>query len=132
MDWVCTEIGRTFWVKPQSRFTGHFIGYILKNGTELHKCWIIICVICAVRKAQSLYNFLNDFFKKTLLPRFGFCSTPSRLQSHYEEILTLIWSSPEVWKAKSTLEPRGWFEPRFLEWETSALTTKSLSRDNYI
>ena len=67
MDWVCAEIGRTCWMKPQSRFTTHLIGYILKNEIDLHKCWIIICVICAVRKARSMHNFLSDFFKKNFI-----------------------------------------------------------------
>ena len=68
MHWVCTEIGRTCWRKPQLRSTAYRIGYIFKNEIELHKWWTVICVICAVHKARSLYKFLSDFFlKKTFM-----------------------------------------------------------------
>ena len=56
------------------------------------------------------------FFKKKLYSPFGWGSTASRLQSHYEEtvcflpvssqeFLVLISSTSEGWKAESTLEP---------------------------
>ena len=58
---------------------------------------------------------------KTMAPFYGWGSTTSRLQSHYEEsvyflpfrsqkFLILIWSTSEGWKAESTLEPPSGFE----------------------
>ena len=54
-------------------------------------------------------------------PFYGWGSTASRLQSHFEEVvyylppsfqkvLVLIWSTSEGWQAESTLEPPNDFE----------------------
>ena len=56
-----------------------------------------------------------------MTPFYGWGSTVSRLQSHYEETiyflplnsqkyLVLIWSTSEGWKAESALEPTSGFE----------------------
>ena len=64
----------------------------------------------------------THYFKKDVRVHFyGWGSTASRLQSHYEEtvyflalnpqkFLVLIWSTSERWKAELTLEPLSWFE----------------------
>ena len=60
--------------------------------------------------------------KNFMVPFYGWGSTVSKLQSHYEEtvyflplssqnILVLIWSTLEGWKAEPTLEPTSGFEP---------------------
>ena len=60
--------------------------------------------------------FINDLKKNFVVPFYGWDSTFSRLQSHYEEtvyflqlspqeFLVLIWSTLEEWKAESNLEP---------------------------
>ena len=56
-----------------------------------------------------------------MAPFYGWGSTASRLQSHFEEadyfllprsqkVLVLIWSYSEGWKAELTLEPPSGFE----------------------
>ena len=68
------------------------------------------------------WKYFIKLKKKPLWPLFcGWCSTVSRLQSHYketiyflpfisQEFLVLIWSIYEVWKAELSLEPPGGFE----------------------
>ena len=57
--------------------------------------------------------------------------------SHYEEtvyflplnsqeVLVLIWSTTEGWKAESTLVLPSGFEPGTRDWESSALTARPL------
>ena len=58
-----------------------------------------------------------------MAPFYGWCSTASRLQSHYkeavyfiplssEEFLVLLWLTLRGWKTESTLEPPSGFEHR--------------------
>ena len=61
-----------------------------------------------------------------MAPFYGWASTASRLQSHYDEavyflplsshkfLVVLIWSTSEIWKAESTLELPSGFEHKEL------------------
>ena len=71
------------------------------------------CVIGIIDKKKRKKNFT--------IPFYGWSSTASSLQSHYEEavyflqlssqkFLVLILSTSEGWKAESTLEPPSGFE----------------------
>ena len=66
---------------------------------------------------------MKNLKKNFMAPFYGWGSTASRLQSHYEKaayflplsfrkFLLTIWMTSERWKAESTLEPPSGFEHR--------------------
>ena len=93
--------------------TFFIITFFYLFGTVLFtNCFVVLLSVKIFHKTK----------KKPLWPLFcGWCSTVSRLQSHYketvyflpfisQEFLVLIWSIYEVWKAELSLEPPGGFE----------------------
>ena len=62
-------------------------------------------------------NFMAPFYEWVQLSQ-GYGATTSRPSSPslQEEFLVLIWSTSEVWKTESTLEPPSGFEPGTPGW----------------
>ena len=120
----------------------------MKVGTKtnLNILNSIVMLICPVLNGKHPFRarFLKKKKKnfKTLWPLFIDGVQLPQGYSHFEEavyflplssqkFLVLILSTPEGWKAESTLEPPVVLSMEPLDWESRALTTRSFLHLNF-
>ena len=103
---------------PSSKEDHINIQYFVLNGK-------IFSISDAFWEKECLFKSISTtcYYKENIATAFyGWGSTISRLQSHYEKaahflplisqkFLVLIWSTSERWRAESSLEPPSSFEP---------------------
>ena len=121
VDWYYGEIS--------TLVTLHSYGGTNQQSTEKQICTKLHvqveqakCCFNMFSQNQNKAERLNPSEKDFVTPFYGWGSTVSKLQRHYEEtvyflpLLVLNWSTSEGWKAQLTLEPSCSFEPGTPYW----------------